>query len=121
MKRTVLIVEDYDDTRFCMNLILESYGYQVIEASNGLEAIESLKDNFPDLILMDISMPVMDGITATKTIRKSKQGGEIPILAVTAHGKKFFEEAMDAGCNDLIEKPVDFDSLKSVLNQYLKS
>jgi CheY-like chemotaxis protein len=102
-----------------MNLIVESYGYRVTEASNGLEAIESFKHNFPDLILMDIAMPVMDGLTATKTIRKSKQGRQIPILAITAHGKEFYDKAINAGCNDLIEKPVDFDSLKSVLNQYL--
>src|SRR5688572_11451512 len=119
MKRTVLIVEDYDDTRFCMNLIVEGYGYRVTEASNGLEAVESLKHNFPDLILMDIAMPLMDGLTATKAIRKSVQGGEIPILAITAHGKEFYQRAIDAGCNGLIEKPVDFDSLKAVLNQYL--
>ncbi|MEP6903505.1 MAG: response regulator [Actinomycetota bacterium] len=61
----------------------------------------------------------MDGLTATKTIRKSKQGAEIPILAITAHGNQFYEKAIEAGCNDLIEKPVDFDTLKFVLNQYL--
>ena len=119
MKRTILIVEDYDDARSCLNFIVESYGYQVIEAANGLEAIECLKDNFPDLILMDISMPMMDGLTATQAIRKFKSCAEIPILAITAHGRQFYEKALEAGCNDLIEKPVDFDSLESVLSRYL--
>jgi len=102
-----------------MKIIVKDFGYKVIEACNGLEAVESLKDNFPDLILMDISMPVMDGLTATKAIRKIKRGAKIPILAITAHGNQFYKKAIDAGCNDLIEKPVDFDSLEFVLNQYL--
>jgi len=116
-----LIVEDYEDVRHFMRIIVETYGYQVVEAEDGLKAIESLKVDFPDLILMDIAMPLMDGLTATKTIRRIKQGAEIPIIAVTAHGKLFYEKAIEAGCTDLIEKPVDFDSLESVLNRYLKA
>lgn len=120
MKRKILVVEDYEDTRAFMKFLIESYGYQVCEASDGLEAIESLKSEFPDLILMDMAMPVMDGIDATKAIRKLKQGTVIPIIAVTAFGKRFYEKAIAAGCNELIEKPVDFNSLETVLNQYLK-
>lgn len=120
MGRTVLIVEDYEDSRFFMKFIVEGYGYQVIEASNGFEAIESLKNNIPDLILMDIAMPVMDGLTAAKTIRTIKWAAKIPIIAITAHGKQLYGIAIEAGCNDLISKPVDFDLLESVLSQYLK-
>jgi CheY-like chemotaxis protein len=119
MKRKILIVEDYKDTRDFMKFLIESYGFQVVEAADGLEAIESLKSEFPDLILMDIAMPVMDGIDATKEIRKLKQGTTIPIIAVTAFGKRFYEKAIAAGCNDLIEKPVNLDSLETVLKQYL--
>jgi|SRR5688500_6579249 len=121
MPRVVLIVEDYEDTRSFMKIILESYGYEVIEAANGLEAIESLKHHFPDLILMDISMPIMDGLAATKKIRKFKQATEIPIIAVTAHGNYLYEKAIEAGCNDLISKPIDLDSLEPVLQQYLEN
>jgi len=121
MIRTILIVEDYEDTRLCMRFLIESYGYRVLEAINGLEAVDCLRDNFPDLILMDISMPVMDGLTATRTIRTFRRNAEIPIIAVTAHGHRFYEKAIEAGCTDLIEKPVDFDSLESVLSQYLKA
>lgn len=121
MKRKILIVEDYEDARLFMKFLVESYGYQVIEAADGLEAIESIKAQFPDLILMDMAMPVMDGIAATKAIRKFKYGTEVPIIAVTAHGKQFYEKAIEAGCNDLITKPVDFDSLESILNQYLEN
>jgi CheY-like chemotaxis protein len=120
MKRQILIVEDYEDARLFMKFLVESYGYQVIEAADGLEAIEQLKSQFPDLILMDMAMPVMDGIAATKAIRKFKNGTDIPIIAVTAHGKQFYEKAIAAGCNDLITKPVDFDSLEGILNQYLE-
>lgn len=121
MKRKILVVEDYRDTREFMKFLIESYGYQVIEAGDGLEAIESFKSEFPDLVLMDISMPVMDGIEAARAIRKFKRGAGIPIIAVTAFGKRFYEKAIAAGCNDLIEKPVDFNLLEVVLNQYLES
>ncbi len=120
MKRKILIVEDYEDTRIFMKFLLESYGYQVAEAADGYEAIEAIKDHIPDLILMDIALPVMDGLTATRTIRKFKQGAEVPIIAVTAHGKLLYQKAIEAGCNDLIEKPIDFDEFETVINQYLE-
>lgn len=120
MKRKILIVEDYQDAREFMKLLMEDYGYQVTEAGDGLEALECLKSVCPDLILMDMSMPLMDGIAATKAIRKLKDGSFIPIIAVTAHGKQFYERALAAGCNDLIEKPLDFVSLKQLLDHYLK-
>jgi CheY-like chemotaxis protein len=115
MGRTVLVVEDYEDSRHFMKFMLESYGYRVFEAADGLEAVESSKDNCPDLILMDISMPVMDGLTATKTIRKFKRGGDVPIIAVTAHGKQFEKKVREAGCNELIGKPIDFDEFETVV------
>jgi two-component system, cell cycle response regulator DivK len=119
MKRKILIVEDYEDTREFMKFLLESFGYQVMEAEDGFQAIEAIRHHFPDLILMDIALPVMDGLTATKKIRKFKDGEGVPIIAVTAHGKQFYEKAIEAGCNDLIEKPIDFDEFESVIHQYL--
>jgi CheY-like chemotaxis protein len=119
MSRTILIVEDYDDARHLMKFLVESYGYQATEAVDGLEAIERIKEPFPDLVLMDVSMPNMDGLTATKAIRKLDGASQIPIIAVTAHGKQFYERAIEAGCNGLVNKPVDFDNLKHLLNQYL--
>ena len=64
-----------------MRFLIESYGFQVIEAVNGLEAIECIKSQFPDLVLMDLAMPVMDGMEAARAIRKLKEGAEIPIIA----------------------------------------
>lgn len=121
MPKTILIVEDYEDARGFMKFLLESFGYEVVEAADGAKAIEVFHLAHPDLILMDISMPVMDGLTATKIIRGFDEGRRIPIIAVTAFGKNCMTNAMEAGCNELIDKPVDFDKLEPVLHHYLVS
>jgi CheY-like chemotaxis protein len=119
MKKKVLIVEDFAGVRNFMKFLVESYGYQVLEARDGQKAVESVDQEHPDLILMDLSMPIMDGVEATQIIREFNGMAKLPIIAVTAHGESFYEQAMDAGCNDLINKPLDFDNLEPVLNQYL--
>lgn len=119
MQKIVLIVEDYEDTRSFMKFVVESYGYQVVEASDGAEAIDKFREFHPDLILMDISLPRIDGLVATKTIRESDDSEKVPIIAVTAFGKTFYKQAMEAGCNDLLNKPIDFDVLEPVIHQYL--
>jgi len=119
MSRIILIVEDYEDSRLFLKLLLEMCGYQIIEAGDGLQALKIVKKGFPDLILMDIAMPVMDGLTATRKIRTIRRGTQIPIIAITAHGSRFYKKAIEAGCNDLIEKPVDFDTLETKLEHYL--
>ena len=119
MRRIILIVEDYEDSRLFLKLLLETNGYEIIEAGDGLEAVETFRKNFPDLILMDISMPLMDGLAATKAIRTTRRGADIPIIAITAYGKRIYKKAIEAGCNDLIEKPVDFDTLEVKIKQYL--
>ena len=118
-KKKVLIVEDYEDSRSFMKFLVESYGYQVVEAADGIEAIDRFRQQQPDLILMDISLPMVDGLTATKTIRKFDEASKLPIIAVTAFGKSYYEKAIEAGCNDLIDKPLDFQTLEPILNQYL--
>jgi two-component system, cell cycle response regulator DivK len=120
MVKKVLIVEDYEDTREFMKILLESYGYKVIEAADGIEAIDRVRQYHPDLILMDISLPVVDGLTATRAIREFDEASRtVPIIAVTAFGKNYYKKAIEAGCNDLIDKPVDFDSLEPILKSYL--
>jgi len=119
MVKKVLIVEDYEDTREFMKILLESYGYRVIEAADGIEALDRVKQDHPDLILMDISLPVVDGLTATRAIRACGADSKVPIIAVTAFGKNYYNKAIEAGCNDLIDKPVDFDSLEPILKSYL--
>ena len=121
MAKKVLIVEDYEDTRGFMKFLLESYGYLVIEAADGIEAVDQAEQQHPDLILMDVSLPLVDGLTATRVIRKTVANAEIPIIAVTAFGKSYYKKAIEAGCNDLIDKPVDFNVLEPILNEYLAS
>ncbi len=119
MSKIVLIVEDYADTRTMMKFLLQRFGYDVIEAADGQEAVDRAKENQPDLILMDLSLPVMDGLTATQIIRKVEGYGKIPIIAVTAYGNSYYRRAIEAGCDDLINKPLDFDKLEPILEQYL--
>ena len=119
MKKKVLIVEDYDEARGFMKFLIESYGYQVVEATDGIEAIDRVRQQHPDLILMDISLPVVDGLTATRTIRELNFAAHIPIIAITAFGKSYHKKAIEAGCDALIDKPVDFDVLEPMLNHYL--
>jgi CheY-like chemotaxis protein len=119
MPKTVLIVEDYPDTRTMMKYLLQGYGYQVIEAENGQEAVDSVKEQLPDLILMDLSLPVMDGLDATQIIRSFEGGSKVPIIAVTAYGNSYYRQAIEAGCDDLINKPLDFKNLEPILEQYL--
>ena len=119
MQKKILVVEDTEDSRQILKILLEMNGYSVLEAENGSQAVKSAAEQHPDLILMDISMPVMDGLTATKFIRKSDNTNKIPIIAITAHGKYLYKQAIEAGCNDLVSKPVDFDRLQPVIEHYL--
>ncbi|MDQ3042081.1 MAG: response regulator [Acidobacteriota bacterium] len=119
MQKTILVVEDTEDSRHVLKIVLEMFGFLVIEAADGSEAVKSVSEHRPDLILMDISMPVMDGLTATKAIRKFDGTAKIPIIAVTAHGNQFYKSAIEAGCNDLISKPIDFNTLQPVIEQYM--
>lgn len=120
MAKVILVVEDYEDARGYMRHLLEECGYDVIEAVDGIEAVEFFKKSHPDLILMDISLPVVDGLTATKAIRQSPQGKEIPIIAITAFSNLYLEKALEAGCNELIGKPFDIDSLEIKIKNYLE-
>jgi CheY-like chemotaxis protein len=120
MKKKVLIVEDNPDSRSFMKALVESYGYEAIEAVDGEEAIQLAHYGNPHLILMDISMPEMDGLTAIRIIRESSGENKIPIIAVTAHGKALNKILLEAGCNDILNKPIDFDTLLPVIEQYLK-
>lgn len=119
MSKTVLIVEDYADIRMIMKILVEFHGYHTIVASDGYEAVQTVKQFHPDLILMDIAMPIMDGITATRIIREFDDFPQIPIIAITAYGNLYHEKALKAGCDQVIDKPVDFDNLKPLLQRYL--
>lgn len=119
MRSKVLVVEDYDDSREFIKFLLEDYGFDVLEATNGFEAIEAVREQGPDLVLMDISMPLMDGLTAARKIRENKQFSKLPIIALTAQSENVRGRAIEAGCNALLSKPLDFEDLKPVLRHYL--
>ena len=102
---TILVVDDHDGFRSSLRGMFEAYGYQVVEASNGREAIESASSECPDIIVMDLNMPVMDGLTASRRIRQA--GGRsqnTPILVVSACGSEMREVALQAGCTDYFNK-----------------
>ena len=121
MPKKILIVEDSEDTRSFMKYLIESYGYETIEAADGIEALDLFKKHQPDLILMDMSLPTVGGLTATKAIREVDASGRVPIIAVTAFGKSYLEKSIEAGCNNLITKPFDFNVLHSLIKKYLES
>jgi CheY-like chemotaxis protein len=121
MQKKVLIVEDSEDSRSFMKLLVENYGFQVIEASDGIEALDRFKKHHPDVVLMDMSLPMVDGLITTKAIRESDTTGKVLIIAITAFGKSYYEQAIEAGCNDLISKPLDITLLESILNNHLLS
>lgn len=119
MPKIVLIVDDYEDTREMMRFIIQHYGYEVIEAADGSEAVEKSAQYHPDLILMDLALPVMDGATATKIIRKTEGNSKISIVALTGFKNTSFETAREAGFDGVLIKPLQFENLEPVLNQYL--
>ena len=98
---------------------LERRGYEVHVAENGAEAVEKAKTCSPDLILMDISMPVMSGLEATRVLRRTPDVSKVKIVALTAHAMESArQECLDAGCDDFATKPVDFTGLVALIEKY---
>ena len=117
---TVMVVEDFEDNRFMMRRLLEMSGYRVLEAINGEEAVELAHRERPQLILMDLSLPQLDGLAATRRIRQNADLRDVPIVAVSAHDTAdFHADALAAGCNDYVTKPIDFDQLEALLVRLL--
>jgi CheY-like chemotaxis protein len=120
VKKTVMIVEDFEDNRFMMKRLLEMSGYAVLEAVNGEEAVDLAVKEQPSLILMDLSLPLLDGLAATRRIRGYSGLRDVPIVAVSAHDTSdFHAEALAAGCNDYVTKPIDFDQLEELLRKLI--
>lgn len=119
---TVLLVEDTEDNRQMMRRLLEMSGYRVVEAINGIEAVEVANQIRPQIILMDLSLPFIDGLAATRRIRSLPGLSKVPIVAVSAHDTAdFHSEALDAGCNAYITKPIDYLELEDLVNRLLAS
>ena len=112
----VLLVEDFDDTRLFMRLELEKHGFIVFEAENGQAAVETAMRENPDVILMDLTLPLMDGFEATKLIRQNEQLKDVPIIAVTAHHEHDFRsDAKKSGFDAYVTKPIDVNWLKELI------
>ena len=114
--RTVLVVDDFDDTRLLLRTWLERRGFRVVEAANGIQAVNQAQTETPDLIIMDMQMPQLDGLSATRRIRNLKSLNSVPILAVSAYGAdQFREQALAAGCNEYVSTPFEPATLEGII------
>ena len=121
--KRILVVEDNEDTREILLYRLQSMGdYEVLLASNGKEALEIATKSRPDLVIMDLKMPVMDGWETTKALRETNWGKTLPIIALTAQAMERDEEkALSAGCSDYIAKPImDYAVLKRKIEKFFR-
>ena len=111
---TILIVDDYSDTRTLLSSWLRTQGYQIIEARDGKEGVWQANQSHPDLILMDLAMPVLDGIEATRQIRQCQTLSQTPIFVISAYATRDVKaDALAAGCTEIFSKPLDFSLLLS--------
>lgn len=120
-KKTVLLVEDNDDSREMMKFFLERRGFHVIEASDGEQGVLLSKSESPDLIFMDLSMPVIDGIEATKLIRSNKKTSNIPVVVMSGHCDQpdLMKRVLEAGAAACLNKPVDIPTIETLLKRLI--
>ncbi len=120
MKRNILIIEDNEQNLYLLRFILEKKGFQVFAAKEGQGGIELAASLKPDLILLDIQLPVMDGYTVARLLRETAELDEVPIIAVTSYamaGDR--EKALEAGCTGYIEKPINPETFVRQVEQFL--
>ena len=115
-QQTILVADDENDNLVLISLWLQNFGYRVVTAVNGVAAVEVVRIARPELILMDIAMPVMDGLDATRQIRLNPESESLPIIFITAFDTKAFRQrASDAGGDGYLTKPIDFDRLSNLI------
>jgi two-component system cell cycle response regulator DivK len=120
MVKRILIVEDDPDNRDLIASILGFHGYETLRATNGRQAIESATEHIPDLIMMDISMPIINGLEAARHIKANPDTTHIPIVAMSAYDTREDEAAaLDAGCIAFLRKPLDLFQLQEQLEEIL--
>lgn len=108
----ILVVDDHGDTRLMLRRLLGHYGYRVAEAADGMQAVEAAQSECPDLILMDLNLPRVDGVEATRLIRELKGLCHVPVIAFTAYDtEEYRRSAILAGCNDYVTKPPEQEPL----------
>jgi len=120
MKKRILVVEDNEKNLYLMKFILQKAGYEVSEAVNGKEGLEKAKAELPDLILMDMQLPVMDGYKATTLIKVHEKTKNIPVIALTAYAMKGDrEKTFEAGCDGYLEKPINPENFTETIKDLL--
>ena len=119
-RRTILIAEDSADSREMMQLLLETRGYQVVAADDGVHALEVALSSRPDLVLLDLELPKLDGLSVTRELRLHPNFKGVPIVILSGHDpSRFRQEALDAGCDDYLLKPINFDLLHELLDRMI--
>lgn len=120
---TILVAEDNEDNQLVMKMLLELRGYRVVVAANGREAIEVAERERPDLILLDLRMPQLNGLAAARYLRQHQQSylRDVPIIALSAYDPAQHRNvAIAAGCNDYVTKPINYDHLEQVMKNLLQ-
>jgi two-component system cell cycle response regulator DivK len=121
MKTKILVIEDNEQNMYLSTFILEKHDYQVIQARNGVDGISLASQHKPDLILLDIQLPVMDGYAVARELRKNQELIKVPIVAVTSYAMPGDRDhALEAGCTGYIEKPINPETFISDITQYLQ-
>ncbi len=119
--KKILVVEDNEKNMYLISYIIEKIGHQAIKAATGEEGVETAIRELPDLILMDIQLPGIDGLETARRIRQSKADGKIPIIALTSHALSGDRERlMAAGCSGYIEKPINPETIRQDIEKYLE-
>ena len=119
--RTILVVDDFDDTRLLLRTWLQKKGFRVVEAENGNRAVAAAESVHPDLIIMDVEMPELDGLSATRKIRELTDFEAVPIVAVSAYGAdQYRARALAAGCNEYVSTPFEPDELEQLIRALIK-
>lgn len=114
----ILYIEDNDDNAYMLSRRLTKRGFKVVISSDGKAGVEAAQAMLPDIILMDLNLPVMDGIAATKLLKSDEKTAGIPVIVVSSHvfpGER--ESSMEAGCDEFETKPIDFERLLGKINQ----
>lgn len=120
-RKTIMVVDDYEDMRRLTHFALESLGYRVVEAGSGEEAVELAQAEMPDLIIMDLSMPNLDGFGAIHRIRRLLGLHDVNVIAFSAHtAQEVRDDALAAGCCEFLPKPVDLEVLKAAVERCLR-
>jgi len=122
MNPKILLVEDNEQNRYLVTFLLEQHGYHVVPARSGIEGIELAGRVQPDLIILDIQLPQMDGYAVARELRQNPALKEVPIVAVTSYAMAGDRErVLAAGCTGYIEKPIDPDTFRQQIEEYLNA